>query len=54
MHIMNIEHALREKLDLVEYKYAAPYLMRIFIVRPDCEKYYFGTLNWWVIVEKPE
>ena len=31
MH-MNIEHALREKLNGVEYKYPAPYLMRIFIV----------------------
>ena len=31
MH-MNIEHALREKLYVVEYKYAAPYPLRIFIV----------------------
>ena len=48
MH-MNIEHALREKLDVVEYKYTAPYLMRIFIVR----NIPIGTLNWWVIVENP-
>ena len=32
MH-MKIEHALCEKLDVVEYKYAAPYQMRIFIVK---------------------
>ena len=50
MH-MNIEHALREKLDVVEYKYAAPYLHNAHF---HCDKYSFGTLNWWVIVENPE
>ena len=49
MH-MNIEHALREKLDVCRIQVRSAISNAHF----HCDKYSFGTLNWWVIVENPE